>query len=468
MKNNINKPVKASIAYIIASALQQGIGFITVPIFTRLLSTSDYGIINIFNAWYGILQIIVTLAPWGGMFNNGMIEFKDDRNGFTSSLMQLSVTNSIICGGVFLLFAGPVSALMGLSECLLYIMAMRFASDAVMNLWLAQQRYEYNYVKVLIVSVLTAVLNPILALFAIFIVPGNKGNLKIIFSSIPVLIAAIIIFYLYKKQDEHIVNVTYWKYAVYLNVPLVPHFLSGALLSQSDRIMIAHFCGESYVGIYGVAYSLASILSVILIAINGALVPFVYRCLESKEYKSIKKLIDLILAVVTLACTGIMLLAPEAIHILAPESYYEAVYVIPPVAAGVFFTFLYGIFVNVEYFYKQNKKVMYATIVAAVLNIALNAIFIPRFGFIAAAYTTLAGYLALSILHYIFAKKILSPLPYNMLAILASSAFIMVMMVVAALLYTVVFVRYAIIALLVALWLVIVWKSHLHKMLFEK
>lgn len=468
MQTKIQKPVKASLAYFFASVLQQGMNFLTIPIFTRILSTMDYGVINVFNAWYGVLLIIITLAPWGGMFNNGMVEFKDQRVSFTSSLMQLSLLNSATCGAFFFLFSSPISSVMGISDNLLYIMIVRFASDAIVNLWLAQQRYEYRYINVLIVSSVTAVLNPILALFAIFYFPGNKGELKILFSAVPALIVACILFVQYKYRDSSFVNYRYWKYAISLNVPLLPHFVSGALLSQSDRIMIARFCGEEKAGVYGVAYSLAAILNVVLAAINGALVPFAYQCLEKKAYKALGKLINCVLLIITIACILIMLLAPEAIKILAPETYYEAIYAIPPVAAGVFFSFLYGIFVNIEYFYKQNKNVMYATMAAAAINILLNAIFIPIFGFIAAAYTTLVGYLVLSIMHYLLAKHILSPLPYNILPILICSFVVLLMMVISVVLYRFIIVRYTIVALFIVGAIICFIKFDLIKSLLQK
>ena len=100
-----------------------------------------------------------------------------------------------------------------------------------------------------------------------------------------------------------------------------------------------------------------------------------------------------------------ILFAPELIWIVGSNEYYDAIYVIPPVAASVFFTFLYSVFSAVEFYYEQTQKIMYASVGAAILNIVLNAIFIKAFGYIAAGYTTLACYLFLSVAHYCVMKK---------------------------------------------------------------
>ena len=92
--------------------------------------------------------------------------------------------------------------------------------------------------------------------------------------------------------------------------------------------------------------------------------------------------------------------------IFAPKSYHEALYVIPPVAMGVYFMYLYGLFSNVEMYHGRNKYVMIASVTGAVLNLILNAIFIPLFGYIAAAYTTLVCYIVYSSMHFMFTQVI--------------------------------------------------------------
>ena len=101
-----------------------------------------------------------------------------------------------------------------------------------------------------------------------------------------------------------------------------------------------------------------------------------------------------------------MLVAPELLLIMGGNEYLETKYVIPPVMIGYVFQFVYSLYVNIEFYHKKQKNIAFGTIIACVINIILNYILIPRFGYIAAAYTTLIGYISLYVIHYIFVKKL--------------------------------------------------------------
>jgi len=104
----------------------------------------------------------------------------------------------------------------------------------------------------------------------------------------------------------------------------------------------------------------------------------------------------------------VIALAPELIKIFAPDSYAEAVWIIPPVGLSIFFTFLYCFFADFEYYYEKTRFIMVASVFSAGLNILLNYIFIREFGYIAAGYTTLFCYIVYTFLHYLNYKYIIN------------------------------------------------------------
>ena len=79
--NGLSKVKKATLWITFCSFLQRGLSFITVPIFTRLLSTADYGSVSVYQSWEMVATYLATLGVTYGGFNNGMIKFKDDREG---------------------------------------------------------------------------------------------------------------------------------------------------------------------------------------------------------------------------------------------------------------------------------------------------------------------------------------------------------------------------------------------------
>ena len=101
-----------------------------------------------------------------------------------------------------------------------------------------------------------------------------------------------------------------------------------------------------------------------------------------------------------------MLITPEILFIMGGKSYQEAIYVMPPVAFGCVCQFLYTMFVNIEQFEKKTVGMAFASVSAAVVNYALNRLFIPRYGYIAAAYTTLVSFLWLLLVHMLLVKKL--------------------------------------------------------------
>lgn len=145
-----------------------------------------------------------------------------------------------------------------------------------------------------------------------------------------------------------------------------------------------------------------------------------------------------------------ILFAPELIWIVGSEQYMEAIYVVPPVAASVFFTFLYNLFSTIEFYYERTNQIMIASILAALINLILNFIFIRIFGYIAAGYTTLFCYIFLSIAHYYFMKKSLlanciNEEPFDIKLILLLSIIMMLSTIVFSALYKFSIIRYLVI-----------------------
>ena len=101
-----------------------------------------------------------------------------------------------------------------------------------------------------------------------------------------------------------------------------------------------------------------------------------------------------------------MTFAPEVIRVFAGKKYMNAIYVIPPVAASVFFIFLYSLFSTIEYYYQKTGFIAIATCICAVANLILNYIFINIYGYYAAGYTTVVCYIGLACLHYFFYRKV--------------------------------------------------------------
>lgn len=206
----------------------------------------------------------------------------------------------------------------------------------------------------------------------------------------------------------------------------MPHYLSMNILSSSDRIMIGKMCDTSSVGIYNLAYSVSLIMTIFNTALLQTIEPWIYRKLKDKRVYDIERVAYPSFIIIAAVNILLIMFAPEVITIFAPKQYKEAIWVIPSVTLSVFFTFLYTFFATFEFYYEKTNYIAGATVGGAILNIVLNYIFIKRFGFIAAGYTTLFSYILFAVLHYYFMRKICKQYlnnikPYNLKLIIGIS-----------------------------------------------
>lgn len=320
-------------------------------------------------------------------------------------------------------------------------------------LWSTRQRYEFRYIALTLSSVLLSIVTPLIGLLAVYY-SDDKTSAKI-YSSVLIqsLFGLFFILVNYRKSKTFF-NKKYWKYALTFSIPLIPHYLGNIILIQSDRVLIEKFCSTKEVGIYSVAYSASMVLLLIVTTINQSYVPWSFKKLKEKKFNEISKITTFLILAVAYSIVLIILLGPEIITLLAPKEYYQAIWVIPPVAISCFFIFIYTLFGNIEFYFEKKGYVAIASISSAILNLLLNLVLIPLFGYLAAAYTTLACYIILSILHYCFMKKILRnnlnrKSIYDERIIFIVSLFMIIITIGAVLLYPITLFRYLLISILI-------------------
>lgn len=408
MKNISSMPVqvKASFWFLIANICMKGISIITTPIFTRILTPTDYGITSLYNSWASIFSIFITLSMSQGVYSKGLLRYKGREEQLTSSLLTLSGLSTIMWLVLFGCFSDSIAKLLELPRFLVVYMIITTFLGEGLAFWLTRKRFFYEYKSVITITLLIGIGSPIVQYVAVCMTEDYKAYYKIIASLIlPSVSGAIILIKTWVKGRQYY-NKVYWKYALKFCLPLIPHYLSTTVLGASDKIMISKYVGDVATGLYSVSYTLSSFVNIVFNAINGSFLPWFLRQQDEKNYSSTKKVTNALVLGVGGSCLALICIAPEIMKILAPPEYYEGVYIIPPVVLGLFFTYLYSLFANVEFYHEKSTYIMVASIITAITNIILNAIFIPMFGYLAAGYTTLFSYIMQSLLHLYFGFRI--------------------------------------------------------------
>lgn len=397
--------LKATIWFFVCSVLQRGISVITTPIFTRLLTAEEYGQFNVFNSWLSVITVFVTLQLSAGVYTMGIVKFKEDESEFTSSLQGLNLVLCLLWTVIYLLFQDFWNGLFTLTTIQMLAMLLMIWSSAAFNFWMTTQRNHYRYRPLVIATLIVSIAKPVMGI--LFVLNANdKVTARILGLMLVEVVGYSFAFFVQMKRGKKFCSLKYWKYAITFNLPLVPHYLAGSVLSSSDRIMIQRIDGAASAGIYSLAYSVSQIMLMVNEALNKTMSPWIYQKIRSKEYHLISGIVYASLGIVAIANLFLIAIAPELVAIFAPAEYYEAIYVIPPIAMSVFFSYMYLCFAPFEFYYEKRIWTTIGTFTSAALNILLNAIFINIYGYAAAGYTTLICYMMNAAMHYYFMRKV--------------------------------------------------------------
>jgi O-antigen/teichoic acid export membrane protein len=197
----------------------------------------------------------------------------------------------------------------------------------------------------------------------------------------------------------------YLKYGL----PLVPSTAILWIIHSSDRYMIGYFMQTKDVGIYTAAYSLASVLALMLTAIVTVLLPTVSKSYDRSEIDKtkayLKHSLRYLLMLSIPAAFGLSVLASPLLRILTAPEFVSGNVVIPFVASGLLFYGLYNICIFIVHLVNKTHLVLALLSISAALNIILNLLLIPQLGIVGAAVATLIAFIALGILAVVIAFR---------------------------------------------------------------
>ncbi len=406
-KNRYNG-IRAGLWYTIGNMLIKGIPFLTLPLFTRLMSTSDFGIYNTYISYESVLGIILGFGI-SGTVKIAKTDFKDNFEQYVSSVFRLL----LFCGGILLLIVNIAGIFLDvekswLNPFILNLLVLQSISTAIYGVMSCKYVIEGDYLRNLSIAFVMTGVNVGSSLFLCYtLMSANRADARILGTCMGAVLTASYILLSQRRKAKLVQNREADRYALKLGLPLIPHQLSVSLLSQCDRIMIQAMVGNSQAGIYGLAVNITMVISVILSSVDNAWTPWFYRLLREKEYGELKKKNNLLVVLFMILTSGSLLVGPDVIRITAEQEYWDSIYAFIPLTVSVFINFMYIFSVGIEYFHKKTGYISSTTLICTVSNILLNYILILRYGYIAAAYATCLSKLLLFILHYIRAKRLL-------------------------------------------------------------
>lgn len=408
IKANIHKIDKGQsgrvVIYMASQIILQGIAVVAMPLFTRLLTTDQYGQVAIFCAWSSILALIVGLKVESTISMTKAHYAEDQFGQFCSNAFFVVFTT----GGAALLivigFRKGLSNLLHTEPILLALMVCYTFGLVCTKVQSSIFMITKQAVKEVALSIFLSFSECALSVILIILMRGWEFYGRILGISIPSIILGSIFCILHMRRIREYLDIEMLKYMVLLSAPMMFHGLSALVFAQCDRIMIADIWDNGRAGIYSFCYSVAIPLSAIWTALGHAWIPDYFKNIKENKQEWLKEHSDNYMFLFTCLSCGYLMVGGEALKILGTKDYWSGITVMPLITLSCYFQFLYSFPVNYEMYSKKTKAIGAASTTVAIMNIGLNWLLIPRYAMLGAAIATLTAYFLLFLIHAIIAK----------------------------------------------------------------
>lgn len=399
------KAVKAGIGYTLGNFMIRGIGFLTLFIFSRLMDTEQFGIYNGAVAVDSILYMFSGLALHSSV-KSAHYTFPGETDRYVSSVSIIYVLNYFILTLLTFFFGNFFASLLNLPRNALYMMLLYSSGTALLSLYTYRISLDYAYKRYIVITLINTVANIGLSLVLMLTVFENSRAMgRIAGSSLSIGMIAVALLVIMWRKARPVAEKKYWRFGLHYSLPIIPHGLSQALLSQFDLIMIRRLDTDSHAGIYGLAVNLKIVLTVLSDSIGSVWETWFFAQIDQGNRKLIQKRSVQLMWLFGFFAVGMMMLAPE-ILLLGGRNFGEGKYVVLPMIVEGFILFLYAVIVPSEYYLKKTQYVMAGTMAAALINVITNYVFIKRYGYMAAAFTTLFSYVCYLVMHVLISRRL--------------------------------------------------------------
>lgn len=392
----------------LSNLLLRGISIFTAPVFSRLLGTSGYGIVSVYNIWTRILGILLPMQSNQTIVNAKVKFSEEEQEKYQSSIMTLSLMGFAAAGVLCILFLKPISAAIHLPGALVFLMLLQAFGNFATSFAGSKYTYEFKAGRNFSMSVGITLASLALSLVLVLSLPQEDRYLGRIWGNVIVYAgmgAFLTVGVL--RRGRTFFRPDYWKFCVTLALPMVFYSLSDMLLAQSDQIMLQTMLDSANVGLYSLAYTFSNVLFTIFHSLNNTWVPFFFDDMKKGEREKVHISAVNFLELFTILAMGFVLLAPEVFKIYAGRDFWDGMHLIPIFSAGYYLNFLCTFPVNYEYYHQKNKAVAAITIGCAVVNLGLNYLLIQRFGALGAVLATTLSHLLQLTMHHIYTCHVL-------------------------------------------------------------
>lgn len=407
--------------YLLSSLFTKGLGFLLLPIYTRYLSPSEYGVLNTLNSLAQFFPIVMSLyldAAFGRFFHE-MKHSPEKLSGLFStvfwfvSIWGMLVTavlllTGFLWTGAFLPDVPYVYFILAILPCL----CIQLGQLGMIFLRQSLDSKRTTLIEISGSLILVVITLPLLIWFQWGVMARLVGAL------VPALLIFTYYVSFFRKKGllKIFLDFSLLRNCLWYSIPLIPNVAGGWISSLSDRLVLAKYADLNAVGLYSLAFNLGQILYLIQDAITQVTGAVSMSGLVDDKENTKKKMADLSLnlwALMLLANLGLTLFSPELVQVVASNKYSDATLMIGIVAFSYVLSSQYRIFTDIISFHKKTWVITTAGLLMAAASLGLNLLLVPRFGYEATAWTFVASTLVYTFWIFVWAQK-WDPLPLRL------------------------------------------------------
>src|SRR5574344_1225022 len=424
---NLKSLAKDTAIYGMSSIIGRFLNYLLVPIYTAKLSAASggYGVITNLYAYTALLLVILTYGMETTFFRYANKSNENPERVYSTILISVGFTSLLFIALVFL-FLPQISGFMGYSDhpSYIWVMAMTVAIDSFQCIPFAYLRYKKRPIKFATLKLLFIVMNILLNVIYFIVLPAMyKSNPDIIGKIYDPTVGAGYAFYInlfctgsitfcfFKELTgfKYVFDKALMKRMMTYSWPILVLGIAGILNQTADRILFPYIYKGSdmnmQLGIYGAASKSAVIMALITQAFRYAYEPFVFGKAKENDNRETYAKVMKYFVIFTLFAYLMVIGYMDILKYIIGRDYWDGLRVVPIVMIG---TIMYGIYFNLSFWYKLIDKTIwgaYFSGIGCTVLIISNIIFVPRFGYMACAWSGVTGYGTSMLISYFVGQK---------------------------------------------------------------
>ena len=440
MSNPLKKLAGQTMIYGLGTILPRFLNYFLTPILTYAFAPAEYGINGLLFAYISFLNIIFTYGMETTFFN--FYTKNENKQEVYNTAILMLLGSSAILGLILILLAPSIAGYLS-TPSVTYLpqfitwSILIIVSDAIMAIPFAKLRSDNHPLKFSALKIVNVLINAGLTVFFVMLCkPAYENNEANFFATIydpqigigycflAMLIANGVTLLLLGKQFAGIqfkINKELLSQMLKYTWPLIILGLAGMVNETLDRIILIELmedkdAAQVATGIYSACYKIAILMTIFIQAFRFAAEPFFFNQASDKNSK---KLYAIVMKYFVIFCSFLFLgtmMNMEWIKYFIDEEYRAGLNVVPILLLA---NLCLGVVYNLSIWYKLSSRTGFGAtiaIVGAIITIVINVMFVPKFGYVACAWATLAAYGVMMIVSYIFGQKHF-PVKYNLRAI---------------------------------------------------